>query len=387
MNNNSKQRGEVSLIVVIFATLLITIVVVSYVRMMIQIQQQATATDLSQSAFDSAQVGVEDAKRALLKWQAVCSGDPASADECTELTDIIKSSSLSQECNSAVNKLTDLSDALGSGEIKVQNGSIGNDLNQAYTCVTINTQTDDYLGVLEQDASKLIPLVGASNFDRIKIEWFSSKDLEGSNPNVDFSILGTPLLSTSNWPVNRPSIMRAQLIQFNKADGFKLSDFDENLSANATNNTHFLYPSASSGTSSFTSDGRKISKYEPTNAKCVNDALVEYKCFTILVLPKNGDGHTQYLNLTSLYKSAHFRVKLFYDTTEVKFDGVQPSIDSTGRANDLFRRVETRVQFINADFPYPQAAVDLTGNLCKDFTVTNDISGYSSSESCDPSAD
>lgn len=55
---------------------------------------------------------------------------------------------------------------------------------------------------------------------------------------------------------------------------------------------------------------------------------------------------------------------------------VQVKIDSTGRANDLYRRIEARLDTFDTYFPYPLYALELLGNngndpnLVKDMTVT-----------------
>lgn len=376
--NNIKQYGAVSLFIVVFSTLLITVVTVGFISIMVQEQQQASTTDLSQSAYDSAQAGVEDAKRALLYYQNVCGGS-----DTTKCTQAIKDSfSSTASCNDVVKNLTDV--GILNEEIAVQTNGVGNALDQAYTCVKVNLQTDDYVGVLGQDTSKFIPLIGVSDFNTIHIEWFSVKDLQGATTSVNvpsFS-LGSPLLSQSNWTSlaspNRPSIMRAQFIQFSNKNGFSLSDFDSNT-ANASNNTLFLYPSNIVDSSkSFGSDVRQTTK-NITQIHC-EPSLVSlvYSCSATIKLPatiKVGD-NTAYLKITVLYKKTNYRITLINDVTPVRFNAVQPSVDSTGRANDLFRRVQSRVELTDANFPYPEAAIDITGNLCKDFIVTDSIDDY-----------
>lgn len=384
------QSGAVSLFVVIFAALLITVVTVSFLRIMVNDQTQASNTDLSQSALDSALAGVEDAKRVLLRYQKVCAG---SAGDCA----LLASQITTNECNAALliggvvsGANEGASGNARKGEIKVQQSTSTTDskLDQAYTCVTIALNTDTYVGTVARGDSKLIPLIGDGDITDVTIDWFSNEDV-GTSTNGEVNLEGVGegkrLYATTSWPANRPSILRTQLMQFGSE--FTLESFDTtNASGESNTNTVFLYPTTNGG-SAHSFVGRDSRKENPadlapadtaalTPAPVTCSALVtdgRYACSVTLSLPTpvGGGARTAFLRLTPYYNATDFQVRLSNSGTPVRFQAVQPEIDSTGRANDLFKRVQSRVELYNTSFPFPDGAVDVTGNFCKDFAVTN----------------
>jgi len=388
MFKHHRESGAVSLFLVIFAMLLITIVTLGFLRIMLNDQQQASAADLSKSAYDSSLAGIEDAKRALIYYRTVCATSDTAA--CSDLRNRINSGT----CNAG---LSDVVTVTPNKEVMVQQQQSGNDdqLNQAYTCVKINLETDDYLGTIQANSSKIIPLSGTKNFSSVTVEWYSADDLGTNSTAVNLlpdASLAQPLYLQSNWVASRPSLLRTQLMQF--GSNFALGSFDAASAsmANSNANTLFLYPTGTSGSArsvkdswSFTGeDIRQFPTGSPQPTRCSgNLSGGGYACRVTLTLPQavgqNNDNRTAYLRLTPLYNSSHFRVIL---GDGAKFSAIQPSIDSTGRANDLYRRVEARVDLVDTAFPYPEATVDLTGDFCKDFVVT-DVVGQATT-TCTP---
>ncbi|MET0979992.1 MAG: hypothetical protein ABWX90_01915, partial [Candidatus Saccharimonadales bacterium] len=207
-----------------------------------------------------------------------------------------------------------------------------------------------------------------------------------SGPTVKLPRPGT------QWDINYPALLRTQLMQ--TGGTFKLSDFDDSQPGNRGNaNTLFLYPALSGlATMDFGIDGRRSPSNEPQRARCVASFTLEYACSVTINLPAPIDGavanRNAFLRLSALYNGAHYKVELLNGGTVVPFDNVQPEVDSTGRANDMFRRVKTRIEF-NSDFIYPEAAVDIGNDLCKNFVITDkdpgpgDTFGYNS-PTCTP---
>lgn len=389
MSSIQRQSGAVSLFMVVFAMLLMSVVTISFLRIMTDDQRQASGNDLAQSAYDSAEAGVEDAKRALIWYIEQCKSGNATA--CATA----RSSIASEECNLAIRTANGWT--ASDGEIKVQQStqldegtgqSIDQALDQAYTCSTIQLDTDDFLASVAADQSVLIPLAGKGAFTNVTVQWFSEDDVSsaGAQAAPDTSATNPKyLLTRATWPTNRPAVLRTQFMQVGA--NFKLTDFDSTTNdAKSNANTVFLYPSTS-GVSSATltqRDARANSTTGDSSPAGANSAPLPtrcvaaipsggYSCSVSLELPTpvgatDRNNATAFLRLTSFYVGSHVRVTL----GGTQFNGVQPIVDSTGRANNVFRRVQSRVDlFDTSTFPYPDAAVDIGDDLCKDFGVTD----------------
>jgi len=378
--NNFKQSGAVSLFIVIFTALLVTTITISFMQLMVRDQQQASYGDLSESAYDSAVAGVEDAKRALLLQQK-CRDDRDTSQRCNNIQAAIRDG-----------KCTTLSSIFGSSadtETRIQQSEGDKKLEQAYTCVKITSDTTDFLGSIDPNlSSTLVPLRATRNFDTVTISWSQNKT--GGTPDLpkgtDKSL---PKVGSSSWPASRPALLRAQLINGNGATSFKLSDLD----TSGFSNTLFFYPSttgikAKDGFASFAVDGRRSTLNDPQLIECNKNAgSGAYICKVTVKLGSfvKKEQATTFLSLAAFYNPTDYKIVLS-DSTQandpvtgepvaIPFDSVQPEVDSTGRANDLFRRVVSRVELEGA-FNYPIAALETSGNLCKTFSVTTELNDY-----------
>lgn len=360
------EQGGVSMFVVVFATLLLSVITLGFVQLMLSDQRQATNSDLSQSAYDSAMAGVEDAKRVLLR-QYECAGSTSSL--CSRINTAVNSG----DCDTVSKAISGTT----ANEKRVVTGTNDTTLDQAYTCVTISPNTDDYVvPSVSADDSVIVPLVGVSTFNQVKISWFTSGDAGGASMATLPSFapeLPTP--QSSQWGAASPALLRAQFMQTNSS--FTLDQFNDKNSK-----TLFLYPSdVGSTTVDYVSDSRRGGSGDPQQVVCNEDfSTTQYSCSVVLRLqtPVGGSAASRqnaFLNLSPLYNTASMRIQLQNSGTPVQFKGVQPSIDATGRANDVFRRVETRVE-MSAEALYPRAALEVKGDVCKNFSVTNRTADY-----------
>lgn len=404
-NRQAREKGAVSLFVVMFTAMLFVAVTVGFTVLMLTDEQQASDNDLAQSALDSANAGAEDAKRVLAQYtDCIERGMDMSVGDCN----MIQTAVQAQECNTIGRAAGD-----SSSDERMVETTVGRDeaLQQAYTCVKITPNTESYVGTTRSEGDiRLIPLkTDGVSVTKVTIEWLAPADLTNVSPPTDAELESEPqsdvpvgqvpktikLPKRDEWiTAKQGSILRVGSIQYQPGD-INLTEIDDQSRA------VFLYPDeVVSGVTlpdvdlnmvdmhrpltSASDDLGAATPSSPQPSSCrLDGSYGEYLCKTTITLPVAADPATtlRYITVASLYRNTSFQVKMYdgdaIPANLVLFRNVQPEIDVTGRANDVFRRTVSRVESADAsEAPYPRAALGSMGDICKNYLITDDPDDY-----------
>ena len=420
-NKNMKRfkRGATSFYVVAFSTLILVIIAASFATVIISELTRTSNDELSQSAYDSALAGVEDAKLAYANYlrcagsaEQVPNGD--NSVTCGEIVYWMKH----PDCYMVGRILgrigNDDTDEVPIVETTSTSGDGGvNRMNQAYTCVQMKTELYDYRANLTSDNNVRVVKVKfknttASQINKVRLSWYmvdGTKGLNATNFTMGKGVTFRPL---GEVQPSTPPTVSLQLVQ--TAQSFTL----EQVNGIAPDNSHtdratmFFVPVAGANDDTakaaagrsvagnykgiFNGSINELSKEDvvKTNDQKISNvpyatfcsATSDFACSVLINLPDPVDGDGNRSDDTFM-----FVVTLPYGEPDTDFalefldsnnnraiiDGTQVEIDSTGRANDLFRRVETRLESSDTSFPYLYYAMELLGNgttLKKDMTVS-----------------
>jgi len=370
-----QQAGFVSLFTVIFFTLLITVITVSFLGVVITEQQQSLNNDLTASALNAAESGIEDAKRVILAYFNMPNGT-------TKTT--LFSALTSSQCNALSSDPT--AQSLGVSN----NGSVTGqaNLNQYYTCLTVNLFSPNYTANSSAGKSVFIPLVGQSNYNQLVVSWHLvsntvGKDGDGrpgkyvSSPTVLPQVTG----NGSSWSANGyPAYLRVELYGY-PTGNFARSDISDRT------RSLFLVPSVVGANTAIKLDAADPlphqfdtdkSALQPIqcSATPATVAVGTYACTAAISLPGaasfNTANNSYFLRVTPLYGPTHFSVALRDGNSgnSVNFNGVQPIIDVTGKAGDVYRRVQARVVLGNIA-NLPEYAAESAGDICKNMVISD----------------
>lgn len=389
-----QQKGAVSIFIVLFATLLFMAISAGFAILMLRDQHRATDNDLSQSALDSAKAGVEDAKRVLAKYVNCIETNNNRDHACRKVVNTVKA----KNCDTVSRLLG------GSGEQKVGRTRADEELQQAYTCVTITTDTEDVVKAIKDEGDiKIVPLRAQQPFELVEVSWLrrqagsaalnfsqaeKNRRLGGErNLRVDAQLPGE-----NRWRGEWGSVLRVQAVSYPNVGGGSLRELD------ADARTVFLYPDTQTRENTAidmeavdphtafspdsadmpVTDGAYGRPIMARGSQCNGGVAVgQYACRAVLRLPKHDNKRVAYLTLAGIYSKGNpinVRVRMLdANGNSVLFDNVQPRVDSTGRANNVFRRIDARIETVASDkaIPLPRATIAINGDICKRYLVSD----------------
>lgn len=327
------QRGIASIVIVIIMIMIITLISLAMSRNATKEQRQTLDRQLSSQAFYAAESGVNDtvdyirknlsaAEDVLPKKKTDCNGEPT------------------------------LQELSGNAS-----GQVGNDSVIKYTCILYDREPETLeYGNVSSSSSTVVPIQNGNGtgISSITISW----DAPESDNNFN---CGTPpaLPQSDNYPCSI-GMLRLELI-----------DTTSLVRTNLINNNFMAiaYPAVTgSPVSRVGNIGGAAGLF--TGATC-NGAATPKKCsVTINNVGASGDARF-YLRMKTLYRPSSSVVisALAEDgVTRVPFKGAQITVDSTGKANDVLRRIQVRVPVV-PKFEESDYALKASESICKMLNV------------------
>lgn len=365
---SSKKKGAASFYIVAIATLMLLIIVSSFATLIVSEMTRTSNADLSQSAYDAAMAGVEDAKLAYINYMnCKRAGYSASRPESVLLSDKVdvacgkiiawmESDQSSPSCDMVAMMLgrSVVEDGAGDGvgvgvainENNTDDASGGNNMQQYYTCVTIdNTPTKEVREISAYQTVVFKPVFDGDSYDSInaiKIDWEENND---KPLNLSVSIVQTGENSK------------------NDMESFRFPSQDEDKYTGTNTGTVFLEPCQTSDNCNnsvainaetvMESNDKKPTK-EPIKVGCG-----ETDCTVIIELPRPYDGgiRSDFEVVITGYGEASGGNEVAIEYCKAAVGDDEPCkrdkngkislasvvnqfvVDSTGRANDLYKRV------------------------------------------------
>lgn len=335
----SNQQGFVSIIVAMVLIAIITLVTLGFAYLARQNQRNAMNRQLSSQAFYAAESGVNDAVRNLASL--------SSTNDCANT---------SQVGNGVINEST-----------KVQ-----------YTCVLVNTQPTSLIyDSVSDKASTVAHITTSVPVANIKVSWSDPGGSQVFAPNStasSFPLPNQPTFSSSVCPAgcdiatasfpNNIGILRTTIIPSSAA-----TSTDSLLNGSQT---IFMYPAAhtasSSGTSvAFRSGGALTTEGIFASGRCFSTNTPR-SCNVIVTGINSSDF---YIRMRSLYKPVSVTIQAYQNSDNsglLPISGAQVMIDSTGKAQDVVRRIQVRVP-LNPGYYFPEYAIETGNTICKRMSV------------------
>jgi len=316
------QRGIGSLLFTLIMIVIISLIVLGFAQLARRNQRQTLDSQLSTQAYYAAESGVNAALRIV---RGPHTYEPGDKTTCNQLTDR----------HGAVSKL-----------------SPGSETSVKYTCVLVDEGAQDQLVYQNVSTSSaiVVPINPDGSLTQLKFTWDKPSGVPGS---VSDCVNDNNLPSASSYACPY-AMMRIDIVPLVAGATHTIA------SLQSGNKTFFVKPT-NGGSGSFA-----LSTSDPLQrASCTNGA----GCSVAIT----GMSGSYVLHISTVYRD--IPTLSISPNSDVKLAGAQVTVDATGRAEDVLRRIRVRA-------PIDSRRVSVTGaiisnqSICKRFEIGGSA-GYS----------
>lgn len=337
--STNNQKGFASIIIAITLVIVTSLLVVGFAKLARNEQSAVTNRQLSNQAYYAAEAGINDAAKALKD------GYVGPKTTCGPLP---TGSGFPSLMNNNVDGT-----APGSANVPVQ-----------WTCLLIDpsptsieyspvsTVTPKVIRVAGVDASGT-PVTASS----ITFSW---QDADASNTNFRTNNgVGNASFPAAGGAWNSIGMLRVSLVPLPAGavnrDTLKQKAF-----------TAFLYPTTQTVSTSGAYSPGISSSGIILNGSCATGNAPRFCSATISGLDADFGSTPFLVTMRSIYSTTNVSIKI--NGGAAKIVGAQTKIDSTGRSQDVLKRLQVRIPSKN-EYNYPGFAVETSGDICKDLSV------------------
>jgi type II secretory pathway pseudopilin PulG len=319
------EQGFVSIFVTMMLIIIVSLLVLAFAQVSRREQRQTLDTQLSSQAYYAAETGVNDAKAAIMNYLATNGNGDISRSSCTDNRRPF--------------------DALDNTQKLSADGSV------AYTCVLIDGAPTAIPATVGKEP-RVLPLQTDDNsaLTSVTISWRAlTATPSASTASCPAAAADLPAADTWQCPMGG---LRVDLVPFAGPQGI------DTLYNN--NRVAFLMPSknSSNGLIQYASQNGIVK----AGSSCSSGACqVTFQNMTPSSL--------YYIRLSQLYLGSNVTITARSTSGIAHLTGAVAMVDSTGKAQDVLRRVVVAVPLQQASTGTPGSAINSGNSICKRFRV------------------
>ncbi len=343
------RQGMVAILVTAIIMIVMSLITLGFARIVQREQRQALDDQLSTQAFYAAESGVN-----MVAAQFAGPNTPTTAKNDCDVS------------------------AYNNGIINASDDSV------RVSCLMYDPNPEELVfsnGTIRAENSKIVPIYSSPKTATLNFTWQDGSG-KGNNMIQAGCNFNTPpaLPTASSWTTDKKmGVLQVELMPIHAG----LTSRD---SLNNETFTVMLYPCSNGTTSAlayseFIGNSYSSKRGSIVPANCTGTGQSTTCSASVDLSTHPGDFY--YARLKSIYSSVNVKIiGQADDSSKVKFSNAQVVIDSTGRANDVLRRIQVRLA-VSPSYNVPEAAIQAKeGGICKLVTVKSNTGSGGVEDGC-----